>query len=658
MATSVDFPRALDRCDEILSALEPLYGLVNAFSKEIDTPLAMPAPIALNLNLSSEHPVTQLCDRLQLEESERDILLLCLLLELRPQLKFAIARIQQDPELIYPTFHLASILFQNFTFGVLRARSPLNEWQLVATNGARLLMESPLKLDPFVFLYLIGENDLDRELMDSVYPVSDPVDDRATLYPGAREIVDRMANLPLSNDPNVETPFVELCGTDRATRRQIAATVCETWKRPLYRAAAISLPLNSRSLYQWQQRWKRQALLTQSILLLEIDSDEELNEPHKASLLQFLSECRTPVIVSAADRSPLSQRQKVSFEIPKLAFAERKKIWTNALDDRAAPLGGALDILADRFPLSPQSIATICHQAPPFEAGIELANCLWDACRDRARLQFGNLAQRVETPLNWDDLVLPEDRFAALKEIVAMARNRYVVHHPWGFAGKKNRGLGLCALFTGQSGTGKTTAAEIIAKELNLDCYRVDLSAIASKYIGETEKNLKQIFDAAEAGSAMLLFDEADALFGKRGEVKEARDRYANQGVSYLLQRLEVYPGVAILTTNLKDSIDSAFERRLKFVVDFPFPDLAQRMEIWKKAFPPQTPTQDLDYERLAQLQVSGGSIANIALDAAFRAAEDREPVQMKHLLAAAIAEAKRMKRNLIGRETFGWVQS
>ena len=167
-----------------------------------------------------------------------------------------------------------------------------------------------------------------------------------------------------------------------------------------------------------------------------------------------------------------------------------------------------------------------------------------------------------------------------------------------------------------------------------------------SKYIGETEKNLKQVLDAAEVGSVVLLFDEADALFGKRGSVKEARDRYANQEVSYLLQRLETYPGLAILTTNLKDSIDSAFERRLKFVVDFPFPDVEQRMKMWQKVFPPQAQTQDLDYERLAQLNVSGGSIYNMALDSAFRAVRGKEKIQMKHLLEAANAEAKRTRRN------------
>ena len=602
-----------------------------------------------------QHPLTRLCDRLQLEACERDIVLLCLLFELKPQLKFASGRIQQDPELLYPNLNLAKILLQSFTPRVLGLESPLHAWQLVTLDRSHLWTESPLRLDPFVLSYLVGNNALDRALKSSVHPISSPRSDRLAHSPKTQATIARIANLTFSSDLTAEIPFIELFGSDRTTRRQVAAAVCDIWQHPLYRTSPIFLPSDPQQLHQWQQRWQRQALLTHSMLLLEIDDREEITAPHPVPLLQLLSECPIPTIVSA-DRPALSfQRQKVSFEIPELAFAERKNIWSSALGDRAASLGGTLDILVDRFPLSPQDIAAVCRQTPSGEPA-ELAKLLWESCRDRARLQFGTLAQQVETPMNWDDLVLPEDCLADLKEIAAMARNRHVVHHRWGFARGNHRGLGVCALFTGESGTGKTTAAEIIAKELNLDCYRVDISAVVSKYIGETEQNLRQIFSAAEAGSAVLLFDEADALFGKRGEVKEARDRYANQGVSYLLQRLETYSGLAILTTNLKDSIDSAFERRFKFVVDFPFPNAEQRMAIWRKVFPAQTPTQGLNYERLSQLHVTGGSIYNIAVDAAFRAAEEGEAVQMKHLLAAARAEAKRARRNIIAREIFGWV--
>jgi len=232
------------------------------------------------------------------------------------------------------------------------------------------------------------------------------------------------------------------------------------------------------------------------------------------------------------------------------------------------------------------------------------------------------------------------------------------VYETWGFSARGRRGLGVSALFAGESGTGKTMAAEVLAGELGLDLYRIDLSAVVSKYIGETEKNLKQVFDAAEEGGVALLFDEADALFGKRGEVRDSHDRYANIEVSYLLQRMEAYQGLAILTSNLKASLDRAFQRRLRFTVNFPFPDAAQREAIWSRVFPAETPTQALDPRRLSQLNVAGGNIRNIALNAAFLAAEEGTgtPVAMAHLAQAARLEAQKIERPLSEAEIRGWI--
>jgi SpoVK/Ycf46/Vps4 family AAA+-type ATPase len=230
------------------------------------------------------------------------------------------------------------------------------------------------------------------------------------------------------------------------------------------------------------------------------------------------------------------------------------------------------------------------------------------------------------------------------------------VNEVWGFAAKGRRGLGVSALFAGESGTGKTLAAEVLAHELRVDLYRIDLSAVVSKYIGETEKNLRQVFDVAEEGGALLLFDEADALFGKRTDAKDHRDRYANMEVGYLLQRMEAYQGLAILTTNLKSSLDRAFQRRLRFVVEFPFPDLAQREAIWRCVFPATTPTHGIDTATLAQLKLPGGSIRNIALNAAFFAADANEPVTMAHLLQAARLEAQKTDRPLSEAEVRGWI--
>jgi SpoVK/Ycf46/Vps4 family AAA+-type ATPase len=242
-----------------------------------------------------------------------------------------------------------------------------------------------------------------------------------------------------------------------------------------------------------------------------------------------------------------------------------------------------------------------------------------------------------------------------LKQISSHVAFRAVVYGDWGFAQSTSRGLGLCALFSGASGTGKTMAAEVLASELRLDLYRIDLSCVVSKYIGETEKNLRRVFDAAEEGGAILFFDEADALFGKRSEVKDSHDRYANIEINYLLQRMESYSGLSVLATNMKAALDPAFLRRLRFVINFPFPDALSRAAIWQTVFPSATPTNGLDIAALARLDVTGGNIRNIAVNAAFLAAQSNRAVEMEHIWHAARAEYAKIERPLPEAETRGW---
>ncbi|NEO64423.1 MAG: ATP-binding protein, partial [Moorea sp. SIO4G2] len=263
--------------------------------------------------------------------------------------------------------------------------------------------------------------------------------------------------------------------------------------------------------------------------------------------------------------------------------------------------------------------------------------------------------QPINASATWDDLVLPTPQRLLLGDIATHLRHKYKVYQEWGFAQKGDRGLGISALFYGASGTGKTMAAEVLAQEFRLDLYRIDLSRVVSKYIGETEKNLRRIFDAAETGFAILLFDEADALFGKRTQVKDSHDRHANIEVSYLLQRMEAYLGLAILTTNFQSALDSAFSRRIRFVVEFPFPGAEIRTQIWQRIFPAQTPTQNLNYQKLGQLNVAGGNIRNIALYAAFFAAAANEPVNMEHIYEATKREYQKLKKMLTNDEIEGW---
>src|SRR4029450_10910811 len=294
-------------------------------------------------------------------------------------------------------------------------------------------------------------------------------------------------------------------------------------------------------------------------------------------------------------------RTFVRLDANKPGPVEQKLLWHRALGDAASTLNGTLDDISEQFRLSARAISSTGYLLGSRDQPLE-ADELWDACRSLARPRLEDLAQRIVPFATWDDLVLPELQRNLLRQLAAQVRHRMKVYETWGFAARGRRGLGVSALFTGASGTGKTMAAEVLARELRLDLYRIDLSSVVSKYIGETEKNLKQVFDAAEEGGSVLLFDEADALFGKRSEVKDSHDRYANIEVSYLLQRMEVYRGLAILTTNIKSVLDTAFLRRIRFIVQFPFPDVAQRVKIWEGVFPAHTPTEHLDVHKLARL--------------------------------------------------------
>jgi SpoVK/Ycf46/Vps4 family AAA+-type ATPase len=294
-------------------------------------------------------------------------------------------------------------------------------------------------------------------------------------------------------------------------------------------------------------------------------------------------------------------------------------------------------------------------QAVLAEASVEdVHDQLWDACLVSTRPQLDILAQRLDPKATWDDIVLPTEEMSLLHQIADQVSQRQKVYEDWGFHNRMNRGLGISALFAGESGTGKTMAAEVIANDLRLNLYRIDLSAVVSKYIGETEKNLRRLFDAAEDGGAILFFDEADALFGKRSEVKDSHDRYANIEINYLLQRMEAFRGLAILATNMKSALDHAFMRRLRFIVNFPFPSPVERQRMWQKAFPAETPSEGLEFNRLGRLNLTGGSIHNIARNAAFLAAQAGTPVTMAVVLAAARSEFRKLERP-INEADFSW---
>jgi SpoVK/Ycf46/Vps4 family AAA+-type ATPase len=270
---------------------------------------------------------------------------------------------------------------------------------------------------------------------------------------------------------------------------------------------------------------------------------------------------------------------------------------------------------------------------------------LYKGCKIQSNQKLGSLSLKTNPRYSWEDLVLPKDTLEHLKEVSGFIKYKGKVHFDWGFEKKLSLGKGLNVLFSGPSGTGKTMAAEVLANEAKLDLYKIDLSIVVSKYIGETEKNLKTIFEEAETSNCILFFDEADALFGKRSEVKDAHDRYANIETGYLLQKMEEYEGIVILATNLSKNIDGAFLRRMRYVIDFPFPAKEQRKQIWKGIFPYEAPiAMEVDYEFVSEkLNLSGGNIKNIALTAAFYAAEDSCEIGMCQIMRAARREYTKM---------------
>jgi hypothetical protein len=445
--------------------------------------------------------------------------------------------------------------------------------------------------------------------------------------------------------------IVQITSGDQETRLSTAARVCETLGVQALRLRASDLPVEPAERDGLGRLVTREAWLHGALLV--IDASTEADDQRASAFIESVS---GPLFITTGEPLKSAIGRSVLFEIERTTAADRLAAWRDALGSAASGLNGALDVVAGQFDLSHATIRAVAAEALGAPDPSELRSRLWDACRSAARPRLDALAQRIDLVASWDDLVIPEAQRQVLRAIAMQVRQRHRVYQEWGFAEKSARGLGLTALFSGASGTGKTMAAEVLARELRLDLYRIDLAGVVSKYIGETEKNLKRLFDAAEGSGAILLFDEADALFGKRSEVKDSHDRYANIEISYLLQRMEAYRGLAILTSNLKQALDPAFLRRIRFVVQFPFPDHAHREEIWRGIFPARMPLAALDYGRLAQLNVAGGHIRNIALSSAFLAAERGEAVSMRLLAEAARSEYAKLERPLSEAETRGWL--
>ncbi|MBI2925764.1 MAG: ATP-binding protein [Verrucomicrobia bacterium] len=606
-----------------------------------DAAEAMPAPSALET----------LCAAFRLSRFERDVLLLCAGMELEAAFAARCATAQGEGRRTEPTFGLALAALPEAHWSALSPGAPLRRWRLIKFKHREGLVSCPLRIDERVLYFLTGINALDDRLQGLVEPLTAP----DQLPPSQLAVARRIAETWSREHTEGMLPIIQICGADGSGRRAVAATACRELGLSLHELRHTDIPVAPAEREALVRLWEREAILSRSALLVHAEEAEATDCAR--ALLPFLENAQAILLVSR--REPLRPRSRsiIRIDVRKPSPDEQKALWQEALGDVAHQLNGQVENVVTQFNLGPRGIQAACVELS-LRSGDEnlLGARLWEACRSQARPRLDDLAQRLEPAATSDDLVLPEAQRQILREIAAHVRQRAKVYGMWGFAGKGARGLGISALFTGNSGTGKTMAAEVLAGELRLDLYRIDLSSVVSKYIGETEKNLRRVFDAAEEGGAILLFDEADALFGKRNEVKDSHDRYANIEVSYLLQRMEAYRGLAILTTNMKEALDPAFLRRIRFVVQFPYPEAAARAEIWRRIFPRETPRDALDHAKLARLNVPGGNIRNIALNAAFLAADAGEPVRMGHLLRAARGEYAKLEKPLTESEIGGWV--
>jgi AAA+ superfamily predicted ATPase len=617
-----------------------------------------------------------------LSDFEIDVILVALSAEIDLKYEHLFAYLQDDVTKKRPTVDLTLRLLCPTLQTRLAARkafevdSPLMRWDLITVhddpNARRpVLLARYLKLDERIAGYLLGSDAVDGRLR----AIAANGQARSRFLPTvAAEWLERVSRDHFHSESEGKeatdrrAPVFLLHGKYGSGRRAVAGALARALGRPLLLLGAGGLLESDISIGQHLRLAERESMLT-GALLGWTDADlllapERAVESVARRFLEGLANSRVPtVLIAEKPWEPgrrLERRRFVRLELPDISHAERRALWVTGLTEptRPVPILGddELTALASRFRLTAGQIEDALAQAQTLARARGVDNgqpSLEDvdaACRMQAQHNLGVLARRLTPRYTWDDIVLPPQQLATLRLIGTMIRERSTVYDEWGFDRKLAMGKGVIAMFTGPSGTGKTMAAEILARDLGLDLYRIDLSAVVNKYIGETEKNLERLFSEAQETDAMLFFDEADALFGKRSGVSDAHDRYANIETAYLLQRTEEYNGLVILASNLPKNVDDAFARRLHFTINFPAPEEPERLEIWRRTFPPEVPrASDLDLAFLARkLKITGGNIRNIVLAAAFLAAEQRTSIAMRHLLQAARYELQKIGKMVL----------
>ncbi len=598
--------------------------------------------------------IDRLSDAFDLSGFERDAVLLCAGVEADAGFAESCAAAQGNPQWTRPTVGLLLAVLPEASWRSLSPSGVLRGADILRLDKATEFVRAPVSVDEAILHFLLDGDYLDPELDG----IAEPLRTAPTSVAEHHAAVARaLAFWERASGP---LPILHLAARDAGDGLAAAALLCREAGAEPWHVDAASLPTQPAALRKVARHWRRLARLFDAVAVVAVpdETGTEIGE----TATRFAEAVESPVVLVGRERRGGPLRDLVSLELPNPGIASRRQLWCDAL---GAALGGppdptAVDALATTFELDIAAVRTAAAvAAAPKGAGsggqrrrvTSAADAwlptVWGACRERARFRLDQLAQRIDPQTGWDGLVVPRAVEEGLRDLVNQIRHRGQVYEEWKLGKDGARGLGVTALFAGPSGTGKTLAAEVIAGALDLDLYRIDLASVVSKYIGETEKNLARIFDAADAGGVVLLFDEADALFGKRSEVKDSHDRYANIEVGYLLQRMEAYRGLALLTTNLRDSMDQAFQRRLRLVLDFPFPDAALRARLWRVSLPDSVPQKGIDPAALARLPLAGGQIRTVALNAAFLAAADGGVLRPGHLLTAVRREYAKHGRAL-----------
>ncbi|HZS03172.1 MAG TPA: ATP-binding protein [Chloroflexota bacterium] len=624
-----------------------------------------------------DSPLAWLGRAFELSAFDLDLLVVALAPEVDLRYELIYARLQDDATLRRPTVSLALDLLCASAGEKLTRRAHLGPSAALVRHGLLHVEADPqqprtpllghlLRVDAQTVRVLLGQDGLDPRLT-SWCRLDAPSRRLADLplEPALAHGLETLAARARASHQPLRLAFHGPTGTGK---REAAEGLAGSLALPLLTADLARAPADGLEFDGALRLLQREAWFQNAVLCLRglpaLAGDAQGRE--QCLIERLAADAGLTILIGQAPPPPAVagalELTAVAFALP--GFARRRACWQTSLAATGARLDPAgLDALASRFRLAPRQIGAAAVTAraqarwdraaqpsaggrPPGGADATLDD-LFAAARAQSAHRLDAVARKLTPHYAWRDLVLPAEALAQLREIVASVKLRHVVYDAWGFAAKLSLGKGVNVLFAGPSGTGKTMAAEVIAHELGLDLYQIDLSRVVSKYVGETEKNLDRVFAEAETSNAILFFDEADALFGKRSEVKDAHDRYANVETGYLLQKMEAYEGVAILATNLRANLDEAFARRMHYSVEFPFPDEAHRYRIWQGIFPPAAPlAADVDLATLAtSFRLSGGHIKNAAVAAAFLAADEGTPIGMAHLVRAAKRELLKVGR-------------